>query len=275
MARLDPHNRADYWIAPHVPGVSLLEARFETLRFARHRHEELVIAVTERGAGRFITRGLRDFGTPQTIWVFNPGEAHEGGVADPTGWCYRGFYLEAEALTRLAEQLGRGSLAESWFRDVVLRDPATADLLVAAHRALKARHGRLAQDSLFLLALGRLLARHAGQGPAEPRARPHPVGAALEALRADPAADWTLDRLAALAGLSPFHFLRCFRQALGLPPHAYLTQLRLKRARERLAAGDAPAEAALAAGFYDQSHLVRVFKRCYGITPGQYVAALR
>ena len=88
------------------------------------------------------------------------------------------------------------------------------------------------------------------------------------------ARDLSINELAACAGLSPFHFVRCFRRATGLPPHAWLTQLRLDHARALLGRGRSPADAAVAAGFYDQSHLIRHFKRTYGITPGQYVAAL-
>jgi len=65
-----------------------------------------------------------------------------------------------------------------------------------------------------------------------------------------------------------------FRRGLGMPPHGYLTQIRLRHARAVLASGVAPAEAAVDAGFCDQSHLTRHFKRSYGITPAQYAAAL-
>jgi len=59
----------------------------------------------------------------------------------------------------------------------------------------------------------------------------------------------------------------------GLTPHTYLTQIRLRAARELLRRGSPLAEAALAAGFYDQSALHRHFKRAYAITPRQYLAA--
>jgi quercetin dioxygenase-like cupin family protein len=60
---------------------------------------------------------------------------------------------------------------------------------------------------------------------------------------------------------------------LGLPPHGYLTQVRLREARRRLLAGRSPALVAAEVGFVDQSHLIKRFRSAFGMTPGQYVSA--
>jgi AraC-like DNA-binding protein len=70
--------------------------------------------------------------------------------------------------------------------------------------------------------------------------------------------------------LSPFHLLRVFRAAVGLPPHAYQIQLRVARAKELLRAGMPIAAVAVEVGFVDQSHLTRHFKRLVGVPPGRY-----
>ncbi len=79
-----------------------------------------------------------------------------------------------------------------------------------------------------------------------------------------------MDELAAVAGLSPYHFIRVFRRATGMPPHAWLMQYRARMARNLLGLAVPIADAACRAGFADQSHLNRVFKRLFGYTPGQY-----
>jgi len=84
----------------------------------------------------------------------------------------------------------------------------------------------------------------------------------------------TLEQLAAVAGMSAFHLARSFKKAIGLPPHVFLTQLRLQQAKRLLARGVGLAEAAAAVGFYDQSALSRHFKKIYGVTPGQYARAV-
>jgi AraC-like DNA-binding protein len=268
VARRDPENRAKFWIDAELSGVSLLRAAFGTLSFAPHVHDELVIAITEDGAGRCVTRGVADVGTSRSIMVFNPGEPHSGGVAGATGWRYRGLYIGGSVLSLIG--------ATPYFRDSVVSDPDLAQLLVRAHLALEEREIRLIRESLFLAGVAKLFERHGEPRPTrrEGGREQAPVRRALDYMRASFAADLSLGELAACAALSPFHFARSFRRATGLPPHAYLIQLRLDRARHLLAAGHSPTEVALSVGFYDQSHLTRHFKRTYGITPGQYAAAL-
>ena len=78
----------------------------------------------------------------------------------------------------------------------------------------------------------------------------------------------SLDALASMAGLSTHHFARAFRQSLGAPPHGYLLQRRLEHVEQLLHETRLPlSEIALAAGFSDQSHLARHFRRSTGMPP--------
>lgn len=104
----------------------------------------------------------------------------------------------------------------------------------------------------------------------QPKADPLVVQQALDYLETHYAAAITLDDLAAQTHLSPYHLLRLFKATYGLPPHAYLTQLRVQRAKRLLLAGQPIAAVALDVGFVDQSHLTRHFKRIVGVPPGQY-----
>jgi len=67
--------------------------------------------------------------------------------------------------------------------------------------------------------------------------------------------------------LSRFQILSRFSSALGTTPHAYMTQHRVKRAKQKILAGKSLAETAVASGFSDQSHLARAFSKQLGITP--------
>jgi AraC-like DNA-binding protein len=80
-----------------------------------------------------------------------------------------------------------------------------------------------------------------------------------------------LAELAAIAGLSVFHFARQFKQSAGVTPHHYLVRRRVERAQDLLARTDLSlSEIALAVGFSDQSHLARHFRQMLGTTPREF-----
>jgi AraC family transcriptional regulator len=87
----------------------------------------------------------------------------------------------------------------------------------------------------------------------------------------------TLEQMAAVARLSPYHFARQFKAATGLPPHQYVIARRVERARELLQGdGDLSlAEVTAHVGFSDQSQFSHHFKRLVGVTPGQFRTSAR
>lgn len=82
--------------------------------------------------------------------------------------------------------------------------------------------------------------------------------------------DLKLIELAAIAQISPYHFLRLFKQSLGITPHQYILQRRIERAKSLLQHGQLSiADIAVSVGFCDRSHMTRCFKRIVGVTPKQ------
>jgi AraC-like DNA-binding protein len=103
-----------------------------------------------------------------------------------------------------------------------------------------------------------------------PRHELQAVRRAREYLEAHFLENVSLLGLGELVSLSPWYFARTFERAVGLPPHAYLEGVRVRRARELLDRGASLVEVALSVGYPDQPHFTRRFKRLVGITPGQY-----
>jgi AraC family transcriptional regulator len=93
----------------------------------------------------------------------------------------------------------------------------------------------------------------------------------LEHVRTELVGDTSLHRLAELAGLSPCHFALVFRQSTGLPPHRYVLQQRVERAKALLANPQLSlAEVGYAVGFASQAHFTTVFRKLVGATPATY-----
>ena len=131
--------------------------------------------------------------------------------------------------------------------------------------------GSLTASSLWTAFISGLFGRFGEYPAAVPRASRGSVRAACAFLRENMTRNISLDELAALSSLSPWHFLRTFRDETGLPPHAYLTQLRVRTAERLLREGYTPSQAAAEAGFADQSHLTRWFRRIVGATPAAFL----
>jgi AraC-like DNA-binding protein len=90
----------------------------------------------------------------------------------------------------------------------------------------------------------------------------------------DPAVRHSVETLEAVAGIDRWALARQFRAAFGTSPSHFRTMRQLDTARRMIRSGVPLAQAALDAGFADQSHMSRLFKRAYGMTPARWAAAL-
>jgi AraC-like DNA-binding protein len=267
--------QARYWRHAGVPGVDLLRATYVTHRYAKHAHETYTIALIEEGVeefehGRSLLRAGRG-----AVALLNPEVVHTGHAGIPEGWSYRVLYPSVRVVEDVAADLGAAP-GTPRFAETVVADERSAQLVRAAH--LAAEHGDpLAASSVLHAALAGLLGRHAlpaGREPAAGHGRSvRAVRTARELLHERVTAPPPLGELARLTGLGPHALLRAFRAETGLPPHAYLNQVRVRIARGLLDNGMPPAEVAAEAGFADQAHLGRHFKRIVGVPPGAYQRA--
>jgi AraC-like DNA-binding protein len=95
----------------------------------------------------------------------------------------------------------------------------------------------------------------------------------IRSIEQQPGAGLTLNQLARLAGLSPYHFLRIFQGLTGITPHQYVMRSRLREAALRLrAAPDRVLDVALDSGFGDVSNFNRAFRTEFGVTPTRFRA---
>lgn len=271
----DRENRSRYWLDPGTRGLSLLSADFTTHEFPTHVHEALLVAVTEEGGSEIAASGVPDEVHRATLLVVGPGEPHSSRMARSRRWRYRSLYLMRSGLEEVAGHLELGGLPA--LRSGVIREPDLVDGFLRLHRALEAGAEELRRRELLVAAFGRLVDRRGGlRRPLETGGGDAAVLRRVVGLVHERHAErLTLPDLAAAAGMTQFQLIALSRARLGMTPHAYLTQVRLGEACRRMRRGEPIAGAAVAAGFYDQSALAGHFKRCYGMTPLQYVRAVR
>jgi AraC-like DNA-binding protein len=250
----------------------VLHARFVRYAYARHTHDEYVVGIIETGVQRLdLERGVH-YSPAGSIVMINPGESHTGGPGVPDGYVYRTFYAAESFIRTAAAELGTTAAILPSFRKTVITDQQLYDVLLAFHRSLADPASALEQETHFRHAISLLVHRHTeswssnwrleGATPAIRRARHY--------LDESYVRDVSLSELASACGCSPFHLARAFTAQFGLPPHAYLNNLRVIHAKRMIRAGTSLAEVAYAVGYCDQSHLNRRFKKIVGVTPSQY-----
>ncbi|MGW0732537.1 AraC family ligand binding domain-containing protein [Streptomyces sp. NPDC002851] len=253
-----------------MPGIDLLRARYVRHSFARHSHEGYVLGAVSGGVEDVQMPGGTVHAVPGTVVMINPEVPHSAHAGTPEGWVYATLYPSARVVADIAAETTaiRGTVG---FTEVDVPDPQGARLIREVHRAAEEGNA-LAADSVLRILVARLLRRYGGPLPAR---TPGSAGVrkaelARELLEERLAEPPTLEELAAELGTSPFALLRAFKRQYGLPPHAWLTNARVRKARALLDAGTTPAAAAVAVGFTDQPHLNRHFTRIVGVPPGAY-----
>lgn len=131
-------------------------------------------------------------------------------------------------------------------------------------------------DEIGVMLAARFVALSSGKQLAPQRASAQDRRRAVEAamwISAHAAQEIDLDKIAAEAGLSPFHFLRLFSRALGVTPHQYLLRSRLRHAARLLVDGRSVTDTAYDVGFQDLSNFVRTFHRAAGVSPKSFQGA--
>jgi AraC-like DNA-binding protein len=260
--------RACIRIGPHSDGVERLEACFLGRAFEPHRHDTYAIGITLAGIQAFRYRGEQRHCLPGQCHILHPDELHDGAAGSDVGFAYRIVYIDpaliqqalgGRTLPFVADpvidlpQPARARLSPAWDMESSLDEISRVDLLVAIADMLAVTSCASADVGTLRLAA---------------------LSAVRDRIAADPAAWPSAAALERLSGLDRWTLARQFRAAFGTSPSRFRTMRQLDHTRSLIARGTPLAEAAVAAGFADQSHMSRQFKRAYGLTPGQWTAAL-
>jgi AraC-like DNA-binding protein len=189
---------------------------------------------------------------------------------------HREFHCAPTALETIAEEIGDGSTGGRIFEAPFLCDDSLCQPFLRFHSAMAFKPTALETSSLLREFVGEMILRYGRRLEKSLRLGNErlAVNRVKEYLKRCSAENVTLEELARIANLSPFHLARVFREEVGLPPHAYQTRLRLDHAKALLAKGTTIREAALKAGFFDQSHFTNHFRKVFGYPPGAHLKGL-
>lgn len=249
-----------------LPGVSMSEAVYEPeLRLPAHSHELAFFCLLMDGAydEKYGARGSNY--QPASVVFHPPDETHSVRMGSSLGTCFN-VEIEQTWVDRLTEYAGKpAGIAEhrggpmsvvmsSLYREFLRSDSASP----------------LAVEGLVL----ELLAATTRSAMQSERVPPAWLKVVVEAIHDQLHEKMTVQRLAQIAGVHPVHLSRSFRQHTGRSIGEYQRGLRIQFACRRLReTRQSLADLALEAGFADQTHFCRIFKRVVGTTPARYRTA--
>ncbi|MFJ1760056.1 helix-turn-helix domain-containing protein [Amycolatopsis sp. NPDC088138] len=187
-------------------------------------------------------------------------------------------HLPGQSLADAAEHLWDGRGTGVRLPDALLcRDPTVEAVVRALARAAEARASALYADSAQAFLCMHLLEHHTGRNAVKALGRDEARVRKAEQFMHDNLSDAIrLADIAAAVHLSPYHFLRLFREATGETPRRYLERLRLRKATARLERERTSiADIAIACGFGSAQHFAALFRRENGISPSEFRRDLR
>ncbi|HEY3508129.1 MULTISPECIES: helix-turn-helix domain-containing protein [Kribbella] len=251
---------------PGVPGVvEVLHAHFPTHAYPSHTHDAWTVLIVDEGAVRY-DLDRHEHGLAQAqVSLLPPHVPHDGRSVRPEGFRKRVLYLAPD---RLDPRLIGAAVDQPEYVDPLLRHR-----IHQLHRVLRDGLEELEAQSRLLFIEERLQ-QHLSRRVGEPPQAPSGVAGQLRELLDSRVADGvSLEEAGRIIQAHPVHLVRAFSREYGMPPHRYLTGRRVDLARRYLLDGRPTAEVATLAGFYDQSHLNRHFKKVLGVTPRRFAAS--
>ena len=233
--------------------------------FSPHRHDTYTVALTVTGVQSFNYRGAMRHSLPGQVLILHPDELHDGHCCDEAGFSYRAAYIPPAHVQTV---LGGADLP--FVSNGVSTNPAlvAAAMNMVIDCAVVADPGAY-EDALYDLA--QAMNEVAGKVATVKIANRTAVSRAREFLDTAVVVGARLEDLEQVTGCDRWQLSRDFRALLGTSPYRYLQYRRVDLAKRLLREGAKLADAAHGAGFADQSHFGRTFRKAVGLTPKEWL----
>lgn len=270
--------RVKVWRMPSLDGAEMLKGVYKGHSYPWHTHEELCLGTVLSGSIRLETRGQESIAKAGSFVLINSDELHRGLPPTSDGWDCRTMHISPNTIRGIAtDVLEQDRVDEPVFNGPVIEDAELSRTLLALHMRTETGSSILEQQTLLVFLVSRLLRNHRRAPAANDPSHSEPKAVAMARAYLDEnlADKVTLADLSREADMPTFRLLRSFTRSVGVSPHLYQSQVRVREAHKRLSNGEIIADVSVAVGFADQAHLTRVYKQIMGGTPGQFrMAAL-
>jgi len=270
---MDKENRFQFINSEKCENVTALDATMSDFSYSKHAHEEYSLGVTLQGRQDFFCKNAFYKSASGNVLIFNPEDVHDGHSGGEQQLKYKMLYVHPDEFRSLFNALG-------YQQNSILRlNQPMVDNPILRHQIL--RFSSIIQQSNYskmefesgLFQIAQSLVAMSGNldlGTQKSKRVDTLLLRARDYILESLEHNISIDDIANVANMSKFHFIRQFRLQFGITPHQYVLSCRVNLARRIIESGKSLNQAAFAAGFADDSHLNRHFKRVYGLTPRRF-----
>jgi AraC-like DNA-binding protein len=248
-----------------LDGLELLKALDYNEDFPLHSHETFCVSLIENGT----FKENEQFASTGSIFITNPNDIHSNDMVFDTGYSFKTLYISPDIFKKLNNN------QPLFFDNNCIENPLLFHQLNQfSENALKGPLSIFDEKQLFS-SLQSLLNQYAHQieKPVSFNTIER-IDDVKGHIQAHLGHKIVLEDLAKILDLDKFKFIRLFKKHIGLSPFSYITMLRIDKSKTFLQQGATLVDAALDAGFYDQSHYTNYFKHYVGVTPKIYQQAI-
>jgi AraC-like DNA-binding protein len=249
-------------------GIERLEAQFPRQAFSPHRHDTYAIGITVSGVQSFRYRGAMRNCLPGECHVLHPDELHDGGAATEDGFGYRIVYIDPGLIR---DALG-GCAALPFVKSPVVKASSLPGALPLDVWEIDNDIDEISRVDIAIQLADLLRASSSGEITATGTLDDAAVSRVRDLIAARPARRYAMSELERASGLDRWTLARQFRAMFGTSPTRFRTFRQLDQVRRLIGSGLSLAQASADAGFADQSHMSRHFKKAYGLTPAAWVS---
>lgn len=266
-----------FWRDSRMPYLELRSvADGRKVHYAPHSHIQWSIGAITEGRSTFIYQGNQFTVSAGDLVIMNPNWVHACNPISNNPWSYLMLYVDIDWLTKLRYETG--AIDTPIWKDILTPIISDYDWYTGYCQMVEclfSPNRRLLEKQTAVVTYLTALMHQLAEQVVVPQANtPRKLQAIADYLKAHAFDEVSLDILCKHSDYSPGHLIRSFKNHFGLTPHQYLINYRIQCGQRELKLGKPIAEVAFNAGFSDQPHFQRIFKKLVAATPKQYQEVL-
>lgn len=238
-------------------------------KFPNHFHEYYVVGFVKSGCRNLICKNKAYTINAGDLVLFNPFENHTCEQIDDDALDWRCLHIKKDIMYQKAREITGQAYLPVFTTTVVCQSDA-ASTLSDLHNMIMNRSKDFNKEETFYFLLEQLISAYTNPCTETLVPTSKEIQDVCDYLENNYNQAITLDELSRISGFNKYTLLRNFTMQRGITPYQYLSTIRVNAAKDYLEAGATPLDAALQAGFTDQSHLTKFFKNFIGLTPKLY-----